>query len=182
MKVRFLIVSFIFCCLLLGAGFISPVHADDPGYDGNIGKLVTQNCATIQTSLNDLRQRDLSSRVAHVYVYEFLLRRTSAFSQRLAYNHLPNADIDADNQTIQKQLDKFKDDYNQYDDNLVNLSKKNCRQDPEGFYNALTTVRGQRAGLAADITNIEASWTKLISDIAAVKLPSSTNSTAGGNQ
>jgi hypothetical protein len=157
-----------------------PVLAADTEYSSKIGSQISQNCAVIQNTLNDLRKRDISTRVARVYVYEFLLQRTQAFAQRLGNNKLSHNDIDSDNNNINNNLKNFKNDYDEYDNNLQSLSSINCQLSPQDFFNQLLLVRDQRFKLHSDVVNLQKNWQKIIDDINEVKLPGESMAPNGG--
>lgn len=138
-------------------------------YSPKIGNAIKHNCANLKNTLTQLRKRDISSRVARVYIYDFLLVRTNAFATRLSNNQLSNTLISADNKSLQNTFNKFKSDYNNYDNNLTDLIATNCKQ-PNQFYKNLQTTQKARQKLANDIKSINKNWQKITKDISAINL------------
>ena len=53
------------------------------------------------------------------------------------------------------QLADFRDDYNDYDDDLNELIVAECQDDPGDFYNQLINVRDERAKLNDEIASLD---------------------------
>lgn len=159
---------------------VGKTSAASNNYSAQIGNSISQNCAVIQNTLKSLRQRDISTRVSRVYVYEFLLQRTEAFSTRLENNKLSHISVDKDNNNLNAGLNKFKDDYDEYDNNLQSLISINCQLSPEDFYNQLLLVRVQRTQLHTDVINMQKNWQQIVSDISSTKLNNENTVPSGG--
>lgn len=106
--------------------------------------LIQQRCTSSQLALQQIEKRDAVSRINRGRAYDQLLRQVSAFNSRLAYNKINAPDlIDLTNQ-LQNAVNKFRDNFDQYDTDLSRAQQIDCKTKPADYYNQITKARSDR--------------------------------------
>ena len=107
---------------------------------------ISQNCATIKQSLEQLQHSDSRTRTYLGATYETIANKFIVpLNLRLVKNNLPTfPDIQSN---FTNEQTKFKDAYTDYMKSLGELIATDCKTDPEGFYGKLETTRGKRETL-----------------------------------
>lgn len=118
---------------------------------------VMANCSRSQKYLeNTTKPSDRRSRVDRLQAYRYMVRRIDNLVKRLENNQQPKAD------SLRKQLtdlssliDKFKSDYETYDNARESVIKlDDCEDKVEEFNEKLAEARQARAVVAADVVKI----------------------------
>lgn len=179
MKLSSQIVNFAVILIVFVVFASTPVFgANYLAYNPKIENSIQQNCSVIKKDLEDLRKRDISSRVSRVYVYNFILQRTEAFATRLSNNDLSNDDVVALNKQLDKQLNNFKTEFSSYDQSLTTLLSTEC-SDTKEFYENLQTVRKDRSAVAKDAALLQSISKDLAKEIKQISLDKTDEGTAG---
>lgn len=148
--------------LILSGGFFISVTTYAQVDEAKIDT-VKQNCVTAQVEIQRVRYNDAAVRVNRGQGYETLLSKMiNPLNSRVTANGYNEhaASLTATATKYQKQLAKFKKDYDAYDDTLASLLRLKCVDKPEVFYGSLEAARTQRASLSVDIANL----TQIISE------------------
>ncbi len=118
---------------------------------------IKQNCVAAQVEIQRVRYNDAAIRVNRGQGYETLLSKMiNPLNSRVTangYNEHASTLTTIATQ-YQKQLAKFKKDYDTYDDTLAILLRLKCVDKPETFYEKLEVARNQRLSLSTDITSL----------------------------
>jgi hypothetical protein len=116
---------------------------------------IQERCAVLQTSLDQLRRRDLVARTDHGHEYENLTRQMNAFSQRLRNNNLPNQTLDEPANDFKSAVAAFRQAYVYYDDSITNLRQIDCLEHVADFARILEETRVLRAKIGIEVTRGE---------------------------
>ena len=140
--------------VLLGA--LITISADTWAAQLSSNKLdvVRLNCVQSQVLIQQIQYNDAATRVNRGQAYEALLSDLiNPLNSRLAaagYNS-EAADLTTVATNYQKNLTKFKSDYETYDDSLSAVLRTKCRDKPQVFYDNLQEARLQRQTVSEDI-------------------------------
>lgn len=130
---------------------------------------IAENCESIRESLVDLQHRDSRARVYLGRYYQAIL---SDFIVPLNVSLLQNSQSDA--KLIENQNDftnmrgDFTSDYIKYQKDLEELIAIDCTNEPEKFYEKLTSVREKRAMVEKDTVRLRelmSQQVKLVKDL-----------------
>ena len=106
---------------------------------------ISQNCATIKQSLEQLQYSDSRTRTYLGTTYETLANKfIIPLNLRLVKNNLPTMTVQSEFTVAQA---KFKDAYTEYMKSLGETLATDCKNEPELFYERLVATRGRRAVL-----------------------------------
>jgi len=120
--------------------------------------LIKSSCLQAQVVVQQIQYNDAATRVNRGQSYETLLADfINPLNSRAAANGFNNnaASLTAIATRYQKNLTKFKNDYEVYDDTISALLKTKCRDRVETFYDYLEKARAQRGVLATDVATLE---------------------------
>lgn len=113
---------------------------------------ISQNCATIKQSLEQLQRADSRTRTYLGTTYETLANKfIIPLNLRLVKNNLPTLSIQADFTLGQTS---FKDSYTDYMKSFGELLGVDCKTDPEDFYQKLEVTRTKREILHNNVQNL----------------------------
>lgn len=117
---------------------------------------IRQNCISAQVALQRIQRSDAATRVNRGQTYEVILTRLmSPFNGRLAFNRLDEAStFTTSTKKYEQAVDKFKQDYAEYEDLLSRVLRIKCQNQPVTFYDTLTEAREARAQVAKDIVEV----------------------------
>lgn len=143
----------LFACLL--AVLTSPmVSAEaEPLTDRQID-IIRANCLSAQSTMQQLQRSEAATRVNRGRGYESISKLMAALNSRVALKKLNAPGLNSSTAEMEKRFGSFKDDYSAYEDELNNLIKLPCNEQPVTFYDTLTNVRQLRAKVADDIDGI----------------------------
>lgn len=122
-------------------------------------KSITQGCAELLTSLEQLQRRDLVARTNRGRAYEAQITQMNAFAQRLRNNNISSQPLDGPTNDFKNAVDTFRTAYVQYDDRMTTLLQIDCRAKPDEFVTALDQVRNLRDNVGAQVSRGETSLT-----------------------
>lgn len=145
--------------VLIAVGVITPVMADDPSISlGQNGapdqQTVVANCRAAQSLLSQIERADSVTRINHGQNYNDIVNLLFAMNARVNSNNIAAPKLADLVNSLQNELNNFRDDYNNYDDGLDKLTADNCVSDPTGFYADLTKQRTLMSQLNTSVTNI----------------------------
>lgn len=114
-------------------------------------EVIRANCKAAQTSLQQLRQSDLTTRISRGRDYEQILRLMATFNSRVVLNKLDAGPLSSVTAEFEKQFRTFQRDYITYSDQLTATVNMRCTDQPVTFYDALNLTREYRLKLAGEI-------------------------------
>lgn len=118
-------------------------------------EIIRQNCTQAQQTLQRLQRNEAATRVNRGRDYEATIRLMASFNSRVALNKIDAPNLSALTSQVGDKFDEFRSDYIAYDDQLENVLRLKCREQPVTFYDELTLVREARAKVAKDIQDID---------------------------
>lgn len=107
-------------------------------------QLITEQCQSLSTLLDELQRRDLVSRTNLGREHENIARQLNAFNQRLhnnEYNAVPYENLLSE---LNRATAQFREAYVRYDDRMNELRQIDCRNDPAAFELKLAETRTLR--------------------------------------
>ena len=119
--------------------------------------IVVQTCVSAQTVLQKIQHNDAATRVNRGQSYETLVsRRMTPLNTRATSNEYNNSAplLIGTTNKFQQGLDKFKKDYEKYDNSVSSALKTKCKDKPAVFYGYLEDARSQRQDVANDVANL----------------------------
>ncbi len=120
--------------------------------------LIKINCVQAQVAVQQIQYNDAATRVNRGQSYETLLSDLiNPLNSRASANGFNNnaTSLTAIATRYQKNLTKFKNDYEAYDDTIGAVLRTKCRNQTDTFYEYLEKARSQRALLASDVSTLE---------------------------
>lgn len=117
--------------------------------------VIRANCQSIQSVLSQIEKTDAALRINRGRIYNEVLDLFYAMNSRLASNKISAPELVSITSDFDSQLADFRDDYNDYDDDLNELIVAECQDDPGDFYNQLINVRDERAKLNDEIASLD---------------------------
>lgn len=104
-------------------------------------------CSSAQSQLNRVEKSDAALRINRGRIYNETLELFYAMNARLASNQIAAAELASITADFDSELTHFREDYNDYDDDMTDLIEMKCDKKPTEFYQKLEDVRDQRLGL-----------------------------------
>lgn len=117
--------------------------------------VIRANCQSIQSVLSQIEKTDAALRINRGRIYNEVLDLFYAMNSRLASNKISAPELVSITSDFDSQLADFRNDYNDYDDDLNELIVAECQDDPGDFYNQLINVRDERAKLNDEIASLD---------------------------
>ena len=117
--------------------------------------VVRANCQSIQSVLSQIEKTDAALRINRGRIYNEVLDLFYAMNSRLASNKISAPELVSITSDFDSQLADFRNDYNDYDDDLNELIEAECQDDPGDFYSQLISVRDERAKLNDEIASLD---------------------------
>ena len=117
--------------------------------------VIRANCQSIQSVLSQIEKTDAALRINRGRIYNEVLDLFYAMNSRLASNKISAPELVSITSDFDSQLADFRDDYNDYDDDLNELIVAECQDDPGDFYSQLISVRDERAKLNDEIASLD---------------------------
>ena len=122
---------------------------------------VKNNCSVIRVKLKNLQKTDAKARVYLGGHYETVLSKyITPLNVRLVENNVSNVGLIDNQNTFASTKNLFASDFINYQQALEELIGKDCKNNPEDFYNELVIVRKKREIVEQDILRMK----KLLSD------------------
>lgn len=107
---------------------------------------IQSRCATIKTNLNQLHTTDALLRVNRGQVYASISADLMAkLNSRIALNRLDGARLIQVTNTYEDNHAMFRQAYQEYNDEIVDLLNIDCEAKPQEFYDTLLHAREKRA-------------------------------------
>lgn len=152
---RLVIMSFVIGVVSL-VPLASLQAAQVPLTDAKI-ETIRQNCLSAQVLLQRIQRSDAATRVNRGQTYEVVLNRLmSPLNGRLAFHRFSEAATFTDGaKKFEQAVNKFKQDYDDYDALISKVLKIKCQDQPVTFYDTLTAAREKRTLVAQDIDEIK---------------------------
>ena len=117
---------------------------------------ISQNCASIKTSLQNLQKTDSRTRVYLGSIYNTVLNNfITPLNLRLVRSNLPNSDLTASQSDFTEARNDFAHQFVSYSQSLETLLTLDCQKDPESFYAQLETTRTERAALQKSVAKVQ---------------------------
>ena len=134
--------------------------------------VIRANCQSIQSVLSQIEKTDAALRINRGRIYNEVLDLFYAMNSRLASNKISAPELVSITSDFDSQLADFRNDYNDYDDDLNELIVAECQDDPGDFYSQLISVRDERAKLNDEIASLDQLvddyWTKFNDNVRSV--------------
>lgn len=106
---------------------------------------IRANCSSAKDTLNQLHTNDALIRVNRGQIYESLLTKLmQRFNSRLSNNGLANSTLVGYTTEYEQTLKTFREDYIRYDEAMSKLTKMDCTNQPQEFYDEVLKVRALR--------------------------------------
>ena len=119
--------------------------------------VIAQSCVQAQTILQRVQHNDAATRVNRGQGYETLISRLmtplNSRATSLGYNTSASLLVET-TKRYQQALDKFKNNYRNYDNTITNTLRVKCQKDPVKFYEYIEQARKQRQALTDDVTTL----------------------------
>lgn len=144
---RILIISVLVATSLAGGVlFGMSAQAEDaaPMTDAHIER-IRANCVDAQATLFQLHASDAGLRVNRGQIYESISTKLMApFNIRLVLNRIDAANLVTTAAQYERQLQAFRDQYQQYDIAMNAIIRMNCVKQPVAFYDGVVDARKKR--------------------------------------
>lgn len=162
-----------YLCLIFVLGLTSVV-ALTPGrssatpnsstYTQETGNKLVTRCDLIKDYLSKtVRINELAARQNRVRGWEYVLRRLDSLGESYDKFNVNQSELSSNLSSLRQQLEQFKVDFEAYDSEFQRLLVVNCKNDPQGFWRQLETVKSFRAGIALSAENYKNSLSSAIS-------------------
>ena len=113
---------------------------------------IAEHCDTIKDDLKKVQKEDARARVYLGGYYETILTKfITPLNVRLVENNLSSAGLVENQNNFAGAKTLFSNDYITYQQGLEELVGMDCKQEPEKFYDKLTTVRQKRKIMVQDV-------------------------------
>lgn len=118
----------------------------------NQSAVIVEHCDTIKDELKKVQKEDARVRVYLGGYYETILTKfITPLNVRLVENNLSSAGLVENQNNFAGTKTLFANDFIAYQQGLEELVGLDCRQEPEKFYDKLTTVRQKRKIMVQDV-------------------------------
>lgn len=137
-----------FALLASLGGHFCAVQAISP----NRSAAIVEHCDTIKDELKKVQKEDARVRVYLGGYYEIILTKfVTPLNVRLVENNLSSAGLVENQNNFAGTKTLFANDFIAYQQGLEELVGLDCKQEPEKFYDKLTTVRQKRKIMVQDV-------------------------------
>lgn len=131
---------------------------------------IKASCKAAQSQLNQVEKSDAALRINRGRIYNETLELFYAMNARLASNQIAAAELASITADFDSELTHFREDYNDYDDDMTDLIEMKCDKKPTDFYQKLEDVRDQRLGLDNRIKRLDELMSEYESSFKELKL------------
>ena len=122
----------------------------------NQSNAIKDNCSTIQESLKNVQKKDSRTRVYLGGYFETILSKyIKPLNHRLVENSISDINIINEQTEFANAKTQFSNDFIIYQKSLESLIATNCKENPDDFYDILTTTRALRATVLSDVMNLK---------------------------
>lgn len=144
---RSLVTSVCITASLLGGVLFSMIAAAEdamPMTDDHIAR-IRANCVDAQSTLFQLHASDAGLRVNRGQIYESMSTKLMApFNSRIVLNRISDESLLTTAAQYDKQLDLFRQQYQQYEQAMSTTLDYDCVAQPVAFYDSVTDTREKR--------------------------------------
>lgn len=159
--------SVIICCCLLA--LICPVVSVSAISEGQKNSII-DNCEKIKDSLKNVQKLDSKARVFLGSHFETVYSKyITTLNVRLVENNLSRTNLINNQSEYATAKVTFVNDYISYQQGLEDLVAMDCRAEPEGFYNKLTSVREKRKKMVSDVSALKSLASKNVKFVTELK-------------
>lgn len=121
----------------------------------NQNRAISEHCSSIKETLKEVQKDDSKIRVYLGGYYEIILTNfITPLNVRLVENNLSTAGLVENQNDFASAKSLFASDFINYQQNLEELIKVDCKDNPEDFYNKLVVVREKRKTMLQDVLKI----------------------------
>jgi hypothetical protein len=118
-------------------------------------QLVRANCLTLKSTLSQLHASDALLRVNMGQLYESIsVKLMSGFNNRISNNNFNNDSLATKTNSYNSALDKFRTDYQTYEEQMSSTLNIDCNNQPASFYDAISLTRSYRDQVHADVIKL----------------------------
>ena len=182
MKRYFAIFGILFSLVFLSAT-ASSANAQFSSLSGDQLNTIRANCSSAKDTLNQLHTNDALLRVNRGQVYESLLTKLmQRFNSRLSNNSLTNATLVGYTTEYEQTLKTFREDYIRYEEALTKLTKVDCTNQPQEFYDEVLKVRALRQTVNAQAVKLNQLIDSYTSEFYIIKSSILASLQGGGNK
>lgn len=139
----------IFGVIVATIGFAAPLVSAD--VDTNRTDMIRANCHAAQSTMQTVSRNETVVRINRGRAYDQILKLMHTFNARLAANNKSAPKLDEITADFEKEINKFRSSYNDYEDSINGAIKTNCASQPVAFYEGLVEARLRRSVLNARI-------------------------------
>lgn len=155
---RFFVLFFMLTGSLLAMTMFAAVvkaQSQPPMTEAHITR-IRDNCVEAQSTLSQLHASDALLRVNRGQLYESISTKLMApLNSRIALNKLDGSSLVSTTVDYETTLDKFRSDYQQYEQTLSSALQINCTKQPVTFYDDVQKARADRTQVHNDIVALE---------------------------
>ena len=150
-----IIVSGLIFATVISCASLIAVHAQTvPVTDQQIDK-IRSNCISTKNTLNQLHASDALLRVNRGQIYESIQTKLmDKFNSRVESSKINNDNLTAVTTNYGKALDRFRQDYKLYEEDLALAIAIDCSAEPAAFYDAVSTARLKRGYVHNDVASL----------------------------
>lgn len=113
------------------------------------------SCLTTKNTLTQLHSSDALLRVNRGQIYESMYTKLmDRFNSRLASNKLDNTKLKQTADDYSIALNKFREDYKSYEEQLSKALEIDCPKKPQQYYEAVSLARTMRSQIHDDVVKL----------------------------
>lgn len=144
----------------------SPVFAEEKPLSEDKRGAISQYCETTRQTLKNLQKSDARIRTNIGSTYEVLQSRFMIpFNTRLINNNFSIAELSTVQSDFVTLKNTFHNDFTSYSQALDDLIAADCKNNPDGFYKQLITVRDKRKIIHDEVSNLNTLARKYHADV-----------------
>ncbi len=161
----------IFVSIFVATGWCGAAFAtgNDLATDIQRADAIRANCRAAQSTLQQVSRGDTVVRINRGRAYENMLKLMFAFNSRVAANNRSEPQLSEITASAKRGIERFRADYDQYQDALTRAIGVDCANQPVTFYEALIDARAKRVAVNQDIQNLDkqfGNYKKVVNGIA----------------
>lgn len=152
--VRILVGIVLLAVFLTPLGVLKANAQEAPITDAQISR-IRGSCVTALNTLNQLHASDALLRVNRGQLYESISSKLmTQFNTRVSRTGYDASNLKTITSNYQKQLDTFRTDYQNYEEQLSRTLDVDCSKQPVEFYNDVDQSRADRSKVHDDTTQL----------------------------
>ncbi len=126
-----------------------------PGSHGAMFENITMDCLAVKFKLSKVHENDGLNRVNLGQLYDAMSTKLMGqLNSRIVSNHLDGSSLVKTAADFQMTLNKFKNDYQTYEEQMSALIKSDCSSQPMIFYRNLENVQRLRTYVNNDVVQL----------------------------